>query len=207
MSTLKDGAPKPRIELPASGLAHEVLAAARAQGMQDTESILHFADRLSDQHPAPAMSLPEPELTLVLFELSGEMYGIDVGYVLEALRVPSIVRVPAAPAHVRGITHLRGRILPVVEIRTRITLDPLALSERSRLLVVRVFGRMLGLLVDGLFDVLNVPKSKVEPPPAELLDPNTGYVRGICRTEDRLVLVMDIERAIHRPNKPSTGGP
>lgn len=207
MSGGENQTPRPRIALPASGLASEVLEAARAQGASEVDPILRFADELAAQHPPTAASAPDPETTYVVFELSGEMYGVDVNHVLEALRVPSIVRVPAAPPHVRGITHVRGRILPVIEIRTRITLQALELSERSRLLVVSVCGRTIGLLVDALHDVISLAKSRIDAPPIELADVSTSYVSGIARTADHLLLLMDLERAIRLPTLLSEASP
>ena len=160
------------------------------------DSLLRFADAL-DRDAAPSAAPPGAgELHLVTFALGREEYGIPVGQVREVIRVAEITRVPQAPAHVRGVTNLRGRILPVVEIRTRLGLEPAALTARSRIVVVEVHDRVLGILVDAVLQVAKVPLDTVAPPPEEVLSPQTDYISGVARWSSRLIILLQLEKAL-----------
>jgi purine-binding chemotaxis protein CheW len=165
-----------------------------------TESLLHFADELQRQSSAAEAPAPSPELHLVTFALDREEYGIPIGQVREVLRVGEITRVPQARTHVRGVTNLRGRILAVVEIRTRMGLTPAEITPRSRVVVVGVHGRVLGILVDGVSKVVKVPVTAVAPAPEEVLSPGTDYITGVARWDSRLIVLLDLEKVLLLPD-------
>jgi purine-binding chemotaxis protein CheW len=142
--------------------------------------------------PAPAVG----ELHLITFGLDREEYGIRVGQVREVIRVSEITRVPQAPDQVRGVTNLRGRILPVVEIRSRLGLEPAVVTPRSRIIVVEVRDRVLGLLVDAVLQVTKVPLDTVTPPPDEVLSPGTDYITGVARWGGRLIILLELDKVL-----------
>ncbi|MGH2708293.1 MAG: chemotaxis protein CheW, partial [Actinomycetota bacterium] len=114
------------------------------------ESLLRFADTLERNAAAESAPIPGRELHLVTFALDREEFGIPIDQVREVIRVGDITRVPQAPSHVRGVINLRGRILPVVEIRTRLGLTAAVITPHSRVVVVESHARVLGLLVDAV---------------------------------------------------------
>ena len=131
--------------LPASGLAEEVLG---------REQTLSFFSAPAQQQRAAA----EATEHLATFFLDREEYGVDVKQVQEIRRVTEITSVPRAPEFVRGVINLRGRILPVLDLRRRLGLGEVVVASRApRIVVVRVKERLLGLLVDGASQVLKVP--------------------------------------------------
>jgi len=158
------------------------------------EPLLSFADAL----PAgsPDASAPAPTLHLLTFALDGEEFGIPVIQVREVIRVNGITRVPQAPAHVRGVTNLRGRILPVAEIRTRLGLGQAVITPASRVVVVELRGRVLGLLVDRVSQVTKVPVESVAPPPDELVTAETDFLTGVARWDSRLVMLLDLDKVL-----------
>ena len=160
-------------------------------------SLLEFADSVTVTD-APAQVAPAaPPLHLVTFVLDREEFGIPIGRVREVLRVGDITRVPEAPPHIRGVTSVRGRILPVVELRTRLGLAGLGEPDaRARIVVVEAHGRVLGLLVDAVNQVVNVPADSVLAPPGEVLSAQTDYVTGIGRLDARLIILLDLDRAL-----------
>src|SRR3954471_19400445 len=133
-----------------------------------SNGLLQFADELQSLSVAAEASGPGPELQLVTFGLDREEFGIPIGEVREVIRVAGITRVPQARQHVRGVTNLRGRILAVVEVRTRMGLSPAEITARSRIVVVGVHDRTLGILVDGVSQVVKVPAKMVAPAPEEV---------------------------------------
>jgi purine-binding chemotaxis protein CheW len=158
--------------------------------------LLSFADAMEARAVAETAPAPGPELHLLTFVLEREEFGIPVTQVREVIRVSEITRVPQAPAHVRGVANLRGRILAVVELRSRLGLPPAELTPRSRVVVVEVRARVLGLLVDAVRQVTKVPESSVVPAPEEVISADVDYLRGVARWQSRLIILLDLEKAL-----------
>jgi purine-binding chemotaxis protein CheW len=163
-----------------------------------TDSLMRFTDSVAREAAAPeaSASVPAGELHLVTFALGREEYGIPVTQVREVIRVGDITRVPQAPPHVRGVTNLRGRILPVVELRSRLGLDGAATTPRSRIVVVEVRDRVLGLLVDAVLQVVKMPLETVVPTPEEVRTADSEYIGGVARWNNRLVILLELEQAL-----------
>jgi purine-binding chemotaxis protein CheW len=163
-------------------------------------SLLDYADQLQRQAPVVETPGPGPELHLVTFALDREEFGIPIGQVREVIRVSDITRVPQARPHIRGVTNLRGRILAVVEIRTRMGLPVAAITPRSRVVVLGIGDRILGILVDGVSQVVKVPTATVTAPPEEIMSPGTDYITGVARWNSRLIILLDLEKVLQLPD-------
>jgi purine-binding chemotaxis protein CheW len=150
----------------------------------------------STERAVQADALPAAALHLLTFGLDREEFGIPVTQVREVIRVTEITRVPQVPPHVRGVTNLRGRILPVVEIRTRLGLEPAIVTPVSRIVVVEVLARVLGLLVDRVSQVTRLPADSVAPPPEEVVSAETDYVTGVARWDSRLIILLDLDKVL-----------
>ena len=174
------------------------MSAAPVRG--EKEGLLNFADELQRLSTAAEAPSPGPELHLVTFSLDREEFGIPIAQVREVIRVAEITRVPQARPHVRGVTNLRGRILAVVEVRTRMGLTPAEITPRSRVVVVGVHDRTLGILVDGVSHVVKVPVKTVAPAPEEVLSSNTDYITGVARFNSRLIILLDLEKLLLLPD-------
>lgn len=160
------------------------------------DGLLGFADAMEARAAAAEAPAPGPELHLLTFLLDREEFGIPVTQVREVIRVAEITRVPQAPAHVRGVANLRGRILAVVELRSRLGLAPAELTPRSRVVVVEVRGRVLGVLVDAVSQVTKVPQASVAPAPEEVLAADVDYLTGVARWDGRLIILLDLEKVL-----------
>ena len=162
------------------------------------DSLLVFADSLESMAgEAAPKKAAEAEYHLVTFVLEKEEFGVPILKVVEIIRVSEIRRVPQAPPHIRGVTNLRGRIIPVVEIRTRIGLTPASVGHLSRILLVEARGRVFGLLVDAVTEVLKVPASTVTPPPPEVLSTASAeYLIGVAQLSKRLIVLLDLDRVV-----------
>jgi purine-binding chemotaxis protein CheW len=200
-----------RIELPASGLAEDILARheVAAVSAPPTEAQPASAEPGPPAATAGAHSLSffaapaqeqraavEATEHLATFYLDREEYGVDVKQVSEIRRITEITAVPRAPEFMRGVINLRGRILPVMDLRSKLGLGMVADTPNTRIIVVRVRERLLGLLVDGASQVLKVPVSRIEPPPEEVVERGGDYIRGVAKLDDRLIILMDIERLL-----------
>lgn len=169
-------------------------------GQRKADDLLHFADELQRLSAATEAPRPGPVLHLVTFVLDGEEFGIPIGQVREVIRVTEITRVPQARQHVRGVTNLRGRVLAVIEIRSRMGLAPAEITPRSRVVVVGVHDRTLGILVDGVSQVVKVPAETVAPAPQEVLSPGVDYITGVARWDSRLIILLDLEKVLLLPD-------
>ena len=158
---------------------------------------LAFVDELAAQAAPASEQAAVPLLHLIAFQLDREEYGVPVASVREVSRVGEITRVPQAPEHIRGVMNLRGRILPVFELRTRLGHSPLvAPGPRARVVVAEVHGRVLGLLVDAVAQVLKVPADRVVPPPDDARSAAADYLTGVAQLDGRLLILLDLERML-----------
>ena len=201
-----------RIELPSSGLAADILAREEARQVEAMAPLLAPAASAplvpaARQGAAQSLSffsapvqeeraVAEAVEHLATFNLDREEYGVEVRLVQEIRRVTEITVVPRAPAFVRGVINLRGRILPVVDLKKKLGLGEVEIQKASRIVVVRLKDRLLGLLVDGASQVLKVPMSRIEPPPDEIVNKGGDTIRGVAKLESRLVILLDLNRVL-----------
>ncbi|HEU4613035.1 MAG TPA: chemotaxis protein CheW [Kofleriaceae bacterium] len=132
----------------------------------------------------------------VAFRVGNAEYAIDATDVLHLESFTEATHVPGAQAFVAGVVHVRGKLVPVVDLRKRFGLEPAARTLDSRVIVVKVGGRVAGLLVDSARDVVRLDEATFEPPP-ELLDSDaSGFIKAVSTQAARLLLVVDVPRLI-----------
>lgn len=171
-------------------------AAARVRGGGLAEDVLFdFADSLLEREVGEPERATRIE-TWVTFTLAGETYALPVSHVLEILRVQGITRVPHAPAAVRGVTNMRGKVLPVVDLRARLGVAVSELGAAARILVTSSRGRLIGLLVDAVEQVERLDRNTVQPPPADVMTRESDYLIGVCQLASRLVILLDVDRVL-----------
>lgn len=136
-------------------------------------------------------------LQLVTFRLGDEEYAIDILKVQEINRMVEITTVPHAPAHVEGVINLRGKVIPVVNLRKKFGQETKEIDAQSRIIVVDI-GRTVGMIVDSVSEVLRISSDIVEPPPTMTEGIGSEYVKGIGKLENRLLILLDIDRLIGR---------
>lgn len=135
------------------------------------------------------------ELMLVTFTLGQETFGLDIMNVQEVIRMPSLTRVPRAPVYVDGMTNLRGRVLPVIDARTKFGMEMAETGDSQRVIVIDAGGTAAGLNVDSVSEVLRVDKQYIEPAPASILNEmGKTHIRGVVRINDaqKLVMILDV---------------
>ena len=216
--------PADKISLPAFGFATDLLKKPQGSGSEpeasepegtkpeidpgDPSRIFAFADSLErGTAETEAQAAPVKLETWVAFSLAGEIFALPVTPVREVVRVASITRVPHAPKPIRGVTNMRGRVIPVIDLRLRIELPQAELGRASRVIVVSSRGRLLGLLVDGVHQVIHIDMHRIQPPPEDVMTVQSDYLRGVYHLEDQLILLLDIDRAliIHEAASPAAG--
>lgn len=138
---------------------------------------------------------------LIRFRVGDEEYGLDILRVKEIIQIRAITRLPRAPSFVRGIINLRGDIVPIIDLRERFGLESRTGTDAARVIVVDVEGRLLGLVVDGASQVVRLPAGQIDPPPPLIGGLSAGFVEGIGRIGDLLVILLDLERLLDADEK------
>ncbi len=128
------------------------------------------------------------------FTLGEELYGIDIRVVMEIIGILPITAVPEVPEYVRGIINLRGKIIPVVDMRLRFRRTFRDYTDRTCVIVIEADGVLVGLIIDSVCEVLDIPEAQVVPPP-KLKAAQNRYVRGVGRLpENKVVMLLDWQK-------------
>jgi purine-binding chemotaxis protein CheW len=143
-----------------------------------------------------AESIGEDLCQFVICRIGQEEFAIDVLSVQEINRLVEVTRVPKTPRYVEGVINLRGRIIPVLDLRRRFGLTTSTQTLQSRIVVVSVQGKLVGFIVDSVVEVLRVPKSAIEPPPNIGNAAGAEFTQGVGRIDDRLLIVLDLNRLL-----------
>jgi purine-binding chemotaxis protein CheW len=133
---------------------------------------------------------------LVVFELAGEYYAVDIHRVESIIKMQEITSVPHAPEFVDGVINLRGEVLPVVDLRCRFGLDSIEDTKDTRIVVVAIDSMKVGMVVDGVSEVLNVNTDEIEPPSPMVTTVDSGFIEGIAKQEKRLVILVDLGKVL-----------
>jgi len=133
-------------------------------------------------------------LQLVTFVVGSEEFAIPILSVQEINRMMAITRVPQSPEFIEGVINLRGRIIPVMDLRKRFGTEQLESSSESRIIVVEVSNRVIGFTVDRVNEVLRLNANIVEPPPPMVCSISSDYVQGVGKLDDRLLILLNLDR-------------
>ena len=136
------------------------------------------------------------EQQLVVFELANENYGLDISAVEGIIKMQAITKMPQAPSFVEGVTNLRGTVVPVIDLRKRFGIVSLDHTKDTRIVVVYMEKTKIGMIVDGVSEVLRIPEEAIEPTPPMVSNVNTAFIRGIAKLENRLVTLLDLSKVL-----------
>jgi purine-binding chemotaxis protein CheW len=132
----------------------------------------------------------------ILFTVAGTSYALPSQDVAHVEMVEQITRVPNAPAFVDGVVFSRGQVVPAINLRTRFGFERAPLDVSSRLLVVNSKGRSVGLLVDACREFMTVPQSAIHPPGEALSGLSAQYVNGVATVNNRLIVLLGLDRLL-----------
>ncbi len=157
-----------------------------------------------------ATVITEDVVQLVTFLVGSEEYGLEISGISEAVRPLKITPLPRMPEFVEGVVNLRGVIIPIVDLRRRFALSDIVNNPRKmRMLITRgafagIPGRdreLLGLVVDGVNDVLLMPRKEIAPAPEAARGNNAGFITGVGKTGDRLIILIDITKILSQQER------
>lgn len=140
----------------------------------------------------------EKEAHVVGFRIGRETFGVLISAVREIVRVPEITAVPNAPDYIEGVVNLRGRIVPVVDLRKRFGEKDIQPSKKNRILVVELEDKVVGLIVNSASEVLKIPPSEIEQPHNFFLEGELNYISGVGKLGGRLIILLDLSKILQR---------
>jgi purine-binding chemotaxis protein CheW len=140
----------------------------------------------------------DKELQLVGFRIGRETFGLPIEIVREIVRVPDITSVPNAPDYIEGVINLRGRIIPIVDLRKRFGEKTFEPHKTNRIVVVELETRAIGLLVNSASEVLRIPPSDIEEPHNVFKEGELSYITGVGKLKGRLVILLDLHKILQR---------
>ena len=135
-------------------------------------------------------------LQLVAFNVGAEEYAVPVHLVESIIPYGTPTNVPGAGEHIIGVLNLRGKIISVIDLRSRLGLESLTDPTNARILVVQACGATVGVLVDSVSEVFALDDETLHEPPPEVGRQNAGNISGIIRIDQRLIVVLDLERLL-----------
>ena len=151
---------------------------------------------MTDKKDAKGTSQTDEILQLVSFKIGEEEFGVDILKVQEINRMDQITRVPNAPEYVSGVMNLRGKVIPIIDLRKRFRLAKKERDKDTRIIVVELKTRVVGFLVDAVNEVLRIPKNVTEPPPPMVAGIGSEYITAVGKLEDRLLILIDLEKIL-----------
>jgi len=135
-------------------------------------------------------------LQLVSFNIGEEEFGIDILKVQEIIRIMDITKVPNTPEFVEGVINLRGRVIPIIDLRIKLGMVRIEHDKSTRIIVVEISNKTVGFIVDAVSEVLRIPKNITEAPPEIVAGVNSDYITAVGKLEDRLLILLDLEKIL-----------
>ena len=133
---------------------------------------------------------------VVSFHLAKEHYGINILNVQEIILLGQITSIPEVPSYVEGLINLRGKVIPVIDLRRRFGLNAVEYGENTRIIITNTSQRTIGLVVDEVHEVLRLDGNQIEPLPASLTNVDASYITGVVKLEERILILLNTEAVI-----------
>lgn len=135
-------------------------------------------------------------LQFVTFKLAGQKYAVDILKVQEINNMKEITPIPNAPGYVEGAVNLRGKVIPVLNLRRKFHMEEVGLNDSAKIIIIDIRGIIMGVIVDAVSDVLRVPVDVVEPPPPVSSTIRSEFIRGVAKLPEGLVIILDMDKLL-----------
>lgn len=159
--------------------------------MADNQSKAIVEDDLNDEEDEDTQK--DKFLT---FHVGNEDYGIDIRFVTEIIGIQRITEIPDMPAFVRGVINLRGQVIPVMDVRTRFNLESRDYDDRTCIMVVNINETSIGLVVDTVSEVTDIPEAQIEPPPVTGKGTKSRYIKGMGKVGEEVKILLDVNKLL-----------
>ena len=142
----------------------------------------------------------------VVFKLGAEDFGVKISAVESIIKMQTITSMPNSPVFVEGVTNLRGKVVPVIDLRRRFCLEKQKSDRNSRTIVVHVNQTEVGMIVDSVSEVLTIPEEVIEPAPAIATTIDSSFITGLAKIDQRLVILLDLAEILSIQEQESLAG-
>jgi len=142
-------------------------------------------------------------MQVVSFRLANEEYGIEITKVQEIILVGEITRVPQTEKYIKGLINLRSTVIPIVDLRLRFGMPEEQPTDETRIMVMNVGGKTIGIIVDAVSEVLRIAKDQIAPPPPTVTSLGREYLTGLAKLEKRLLILLDVECILNDRAEPA----
>ncbi len=139
------------------------------------------------------------------FSIGTEYYGIEIKNITEIIGIQNITQVPELPHYIKGIINLRGRVIPVMDVRLRFKKEPIDYTDRTCIIVVDMKDISIGLIVDSVSEVLSISENDIVPPP-EVYNASNKYIKGIGKVGEDVKLLLDCDKLLNDQEAESVAG-
>lgn len=158
-----------------------------------------MADEMSTMDQAIKV-MADKEGKYLSFTLASEEYGIGILKIKEIIGMMPITSIPQMPEYIKGVVNLRGKVIPVIDLRTRFSMETIEYTDRTCIIVVEIEGKtstvLVGIVVDSVSEVLNIRAENIEEPPSFGASIDTGYIFGMAKMEGSVKILLDIDRVL-----------
>ncbi|NYE56871.1 chemotaxis protein CheW [Carboxydothermus ferrireducens] len=141
------------------------------------------------------------EAQIVIFTLNQQQYGVDIAQVYEIIRMTDITKIPNTPYFVEGVINLRGKIIPVIDLRKRLGMPEVERDKATRIIVVDVDGITVGMIVDSVMEVFRLNDVEIESTPSMINDIDSSFIQGIAIKDERMIILLDLNRVLKGEEK------
>ncbi len=158
---------------------------------------------IADEMTAAASDADEEKIELLAFKLSNEEYVLDINRIKEIIRPVEITRVPRVPLYIKGIISLRGVIVPVYNLKNRLGLletNEFSNDSQKRILIVNFDEELIGIIVDAVTGVVKINEDIIKPTPQIIKGVDAEYLKGVARTNNRLLILLNLDRVLKKDN-------
>lgn len=132
----------------------------------------------------------------VIFKLENEYYGLNIDSVRSIEKFQNYTRVPNGPNYVKGVINLRGNVVPIIDLRLKLKLEPREIDHNTRIIIVSCNEVVVGLIVDMSSEVLEIPKENIDKPPMTEENESKKYIKGIGKCDEKLVILIKLEKLL-----------
>lgn len=162
------------------------------------EQIIQAESESTEMTVTSASSTGEDILQLVTFSIGEEEFAVDILYIREINRMQFLTRVPNAPEFVKGVINLRGKVIPVIDLRRRLGVKAKEITKETRIIVLEIQNKTIGIIVDMVNEVLRINKDVIEKPPAASGTIDADFISALAQLEDRILILLDTDKLISK---------
>ena len=139
-------------------------------------------------------------LELVSFRIDNEIYALEINCIREIIKVSDYTRVPNTPDYIKGVINLRGKVIPIIDMRKKLNLPTIPYDKNTRIIILEFQSMIVGIIVDAVWEVLRIDSSVTEQPPTVSKNISSDFIKAIGKLEDKIINILNLDFLLHKNN-------